>query len=183
VLQPPVRVCFVCSGNICRSPTAEVALNRLAVQAGLTELLTVDSAGTGSWHAGDDMDARSRRTMAHAGYDVPLHAAKQFLPADFASRDIVVALDTGHYNVLWWLAAEVPDVAAARDKIVLLRSFDPELEPGEEPDVGDPYYGGPGGFREVLDQVERSCAALLSAIQGAIESGVDWRQQVDRPPR
>jgi protein-tyrosine phosphatase len=121
--------------------------------------------------------------MAHAGYDVPLHAAKQFQPADFANRDIVVALDTGHYNVLWWLAAEVPDVAAARDKIVLLRSFDPELEPGEEPDVGDPYYGGPGGFREVLDQVERSCAALLSAIQGAIESGVDWRQHVDRPPR
>jgi protein-tyrosine phosphatase len=183
VLSAPVRVCFVCSGNICRSPTAEVALNRLAAAAGLGELVAVDSAGTGSWHAGHDMDDRSRETMADAGWDVPPHVAKQFEPADFATRDVVVALDTGHRNVLWWLAAETPDVEAARAKIVLLRDFDPLLGAGEEPDVGDPYYGGGRGFEEVLEQVERSCAQLLLAVQRAVEVGADGLQQLDRPPR
>lgn len=181
MVSAPVRVCFVCSGNICRSPTAEVALRRLADAAGLAELVAVDSAGTGAWHAGDDMDARSRRTMIHAGWDVPRHVAKQFRPADFASRDLVVALDGGHLNVLWWLAAETEDVEAARAKIVALRAFDPLLADGEAPDVGDPYYGGTGGFVEVLEQVERSCAQLLVAIQHAVATGADTVQQADRP--
>jgi protein-tyrosine phosphatase len=184
---PPIRVCFVCSGNICRSPTAEVALIRRAAASDRSHLVTVDSAGTGSWHAGDDMDERSRRTMTQAGWDVPPHVAKQFGAADFATRDLVVALDTGHYNVLWWLAAETADVEAARAKIVMLRAFDPELEPGEAPVVGDPYYGGGGGFTEVLEQVERSCAALLDAIERAVVSGGDLIQpgvqQEDKPPR
>jgi protein-tyrosine phosphatase len=182
MLRAPVRICFVCSGNICRSPTAEVALKRLAAESGRADLLAVDSAGTGSWHAGDEMDARSRHTMVQAGYDVPVHVAKQFEPADFATRDIVVALDTGHHNVLWWLAAETPDPEAARAEVVLLRAFDPKLGPGEEPDVGDPYYGGGGGFEEVLEQVERSCAELLAAIERAVDSGTDL-QQPDRPSR
>jgi protein-tyrosine phosphatase len=187
VLQPPVRVCFVCSGNICRSPTAEVVLIRQAAEAGMSHLLSVDSAGTGSWHAGDDMDERSRATMEDAWYDVPLHVAKQFDSRDFATRDLVVTLDSGHQNVLWWLAADAPDPAGARAKTVLLRTFDPLLAPGEEPDVADPYYGGGGGFTDVLAQVERSCAALLTAIGNALDSGGDLvaisRQQVPRPPR
>jgi low molecular weight protein-tyrosine phosphatase len=186
VLHPPVRVCFVCSGNICRSPTAEVVLTALARDTGRAGLIEVDSAGTGAWHAGDDMDERSRATMASAGYDVARHVAKQFTPADFSTRDIVVALDSGHHNVLWWLAAETEDPAAARAKIVMLRAFDPELAPGEEPDVGDPYYGGRGGFTEVLEQVERSCAELLTAIEAALDAGADVvspDQQTDSPPR
>ncbi len=186
VLHPPVRVCFVCSGNICRSPTAEVVLTALARDAGRGGLVEVDSAGTGSWHAGDDMDERSRATMAGAGYDVPRHVAKQFTPADFATRDVVVTLDSGHHNVLWWLAAETDDPAGARAKIVMLRAFDPALEPGEGPDVGDPYYGGRGGFTEVLEQVERSCAELLLAIEAALDAGADAVtpvQQTDSPPR
>jgi protein-tyrosine phosphatase len=183
VLQPPVRVCFVCSGNICRSPTAEVVLNRLAREAGWDDRVIVDSAGTGSWHAGDDMDERSRATMAEAGYDVPVHVAKQFTSSDFARRDLVITLDTGHQNVLWWLAADTPDPATARAKTRPLRMFDPLLTPGDDPDVGDPYYGGGGGFTDVLEQVERSCVELLHAIQQAVETGSDLVQQVDRPPR
>ena len=175
MLRAPVRVCFVCSGNICRSPTAEVALDRLAAAAGQSDLVSVDSAGTGSWHAGDDMDARSRHEMERAGWDVPRHVARQFEPADFASRDLVVALDRGHHDVLWWLAAETPDPEAARAKIVMLRDFDPELAPGEEPDVADPYYGGSGGFADVLGQVERSCAGLLAAIETAVRTGAEPR--------
>ena len=173
MLLPPVRICFVCSGNICRSPTAEVVLTRLAAEAGLSQLVEVDSAGTGGWHAGDDMDDRSRRTMIEAGYEVPAHVAKQFEAADFATRDVVVALDSGHRDALRWLADDTPDPAAARAKIVLLRSFDPKLADDEPPDVGDPYYGGRGGFTDVLDQVERSCAALLTAIERAVDAGAD----------
>jgi protein-tyrosine phosphatase len=87
VLSAPVRVCFVCSGNICRSPTAEVVLTAIAAEAGTSELVEVSSAGTGSWHAGDDMDARSRRTLVQAGYSWGRHVARQFVPADFASWD------------------------------------------------------------------------------------------------
>jgi protein-tyrosine phosphatase len=180
VLHPPVRICFVCSGNICRSPTAEVVLTRLADDAGLAHLIAADSAGTGSWHAGDDMDERARRTMVHAGYDVPQHIAKQFEAADFATRDLVVALDTGHYNALWWLAAEAPEPESARAKTVLLRSFDPELRTGESPDVADPYYGGPAGFVDALASIERSCAELLSALERAVEAGT---QQLESPSR
>jgi protein-tyrosine phosphatase len=185
VPPPPVRVCFVCSGNICRSPTAEVVLNRQAAEAGLDGLVVADSAGTGSWHEGDDMDERSRATMEDAGYDVPLHVAKQFQSSDFASRDLVITLDSGHQNVLWWLAVETPDVPAARAKTIPLRHFDPLLAPGEKPDVADPYYGEGGGFTEVLAQVERSCAELLSAIERGIASGPGGLgvQQVDKPPR
>jgi protein-tyrosine phosphatase len=173
----------VCSGNICRSPTAEVVLRRLAAQSGRDGLVAVSSAGTGDWHAGDDMDARSREILVKAGYDVDPHIARQFQPADFAEQDVVVALDRGHRDVLWWLAAETDDTEAARSKIVMLRDFDPELRPGEAPDVADPYYGKADGFTLVLEQVERSCAELLAAIERAVDAGAEQLQQTERPPR
>jgi protein-tyrosine phosphatase len=165
---PPVRVCFVCSGNICRSPTAEVVFRALASAAGRADRFDVDSAGTGSWHAGDDLDRRSRSTLERAGYAPGRHVAKQFTAADFAARDVVVALDRGHRDELWSLAAATPDPDAARDKIVLLRAYDPRAGAGDALDVPDPYYGGSGGFAEVLDQVQRSCAGLLAALAGPV---------------
>lgn len=176
-MQPPVRVCFVCSGNICRSPTAEVVLARLARDRGVDGLIEVDSAGTGSWHAGDDMDERARAALVDAGYDVPVHVARQFAPEDFADRDVIVALDTGHWNALWRLAGRTPDPEAARAKLVLLRTLDPELVADEDPDVADPYYGGPEGFTNVLEQVERSCVRLLDRIEQQLA------QQTESPPR
>ena len=176
-MPSPVRVCFVCSGNICRSPTAEQVLSRLADDAGLTDLIEVDSAGTGSWHAGEDMDERSRLVLTDAGYHVPRHVARQFRAADFANRDLVVALDEGHRAVLDELAGRTADPDASRAKIVLLRSYDPQLAPGDAPDIADPYYGGRRGFLEVLEQVERSCAGLLAALRAAAA------QQTESPPR
>jgi protein-tyrosine phosphatase len=176
-------VSFVCSGNICRSPTAEVVLIQLAADSGRAGLVRAVSAGTGSWHEGDDMDERSRQTLADAGYRVPRHVARQFQPADFAGLDLVVALDAGHRDVLWWLAAETDDVESARPKIVLLRAFDPQRAGEDDLDVADPYYGGRGGFTEVLEQVERSCAGLLDAIERAVASGADSVQQTESPPR
>jgi protein-tyrosine phosphatase len=187
VLSSPVRVCFVCSGNICRSPTAEVVLNHVAADSGRGGLVHAVSAGTGSWHEGDDMDERSRHTLDDAGYHVPRHVARQFQPADFAEFDVVVALDAGHRDVLWWLAAETADVESARAKIVMLRAFDPERAGADDLDVADPYYGGRGGFAEVLEQVERSCTGLLDAIERALADGGDRvfpvAQQTESPPR
>jgi protein-tyrosine phosphatase len=173
----PVRICFVCSGNICRSPTAQVLLNHLAEEAGLADLIEADSAGTGSWHAGDDMDERSRQVLTDGGYDVPLHVARQFRAADFGSYDLVVALDAGHRDVLEELARRTDDPAASRAKIVMLRRYDPKLRPGDEPDVADPYDGGRRGFLDVLEQVERSCAGLLDALRAEVT------QQTESPPR
>jgi protein-tyrosine phosphatase len=153
-----IRVCFVCSGNICRSPTAEVVLARQVAEAGLADRFAIDSAGTGGWHAGEDMDARSRATLEAAGYRVPRHAATQVTADLLADRDLVVALDSGHL-------AELSELAAGMDSpahLVLLRSFDPTA--GTDLDVGDPYYGGPDGFEEVLAQIERACAGLLPAL-------------------
>lgn len=175
-MPAPTRVVFVCSGNICRSPTAEVVLTRLAEDTGRSGLVTVASAGTGGWHAGEDMDRRSRSTLAAAGYEWPRHTARQFVAADFDRFDVVVALDSGHDAELRELARHSDDPAAARDTIVLLRTFDPELG-SDEPDVADPYYGGASGFTDVLAQVERSCAALLDAIEAGTIG-----QQTDKPP-
>jgi protein-tyrosine phosphatase len=187
VLRPPVRVCFVCSGNICRSPTAEVVLTATARATGRADLVRVDSAGTGDWHVGDEMDERSHATLRAAGYDVPRHAAKQFAAELFADRDVVVALDSGHRRTLRWLADQTAEPAASAAKIVLLREFDPELAPGEAPDVADPYYGGTRGFEDVLAQVERSCARLLDAIAAAVAGGTKLArpaaQQTESPPR
>lgn len=160
----PLRVCFVCSGNICRSPTAEAVLLALVAEAGLSDRVLVDSAGTGDWHAGDDMDARSRRVLRQHGYDHPVHVAKQFTPALFAERDLVVAIDRGHLSRLGQLAqlADEPNEAAAA--VVLLRSFDPLAVAAGDLDVPDPYYGGPSGFEDVLAQIERACAGLLTSL-------------------
>lgn len=162
-MTDPVRVVFVCSGNICRSPTAEVVLATLADRAGVADRIVVRSAGTGGWHAGEDMDRRSRATLHTAGYAWPSHSARQFTAADFARFDLVVALDSGHLAELRELARDADDPADARDKLVLLRAYDPEADDTDR-DVADPYYGGASGFTDVLAQVERSCEVLLDEL-------------------
>ena len=176
-LHLPVRVCFVCSGNICRSPTAEVALLHAAQTTGRADLVVVDSAGTGAWHAGGDMDPRSRQTLERAGYVAGRHEARQFGATDFAERDVVVALDSGHRDALLDLAEVADDPVAARASVVLLRQFDPELGADEPADVADPYYGGPTGFTDVLAQIERSCVELLGAISRALDQQARSAQQ------
>jgi len=159
------RVCFVCTGNICRSPTAEAVLRHLVVKAGLGDQIDIDSAGTGAWHIGDDMDARSRRTLVEYGYDPDLHAAKQFSADLFAERDLVIALDYGHHARLVHLAAHADDPDDAHASIVMLRSYDGEAVAEDDLEVPDPYYGGEAEFREVIEQVERACQGLLDDLR------------------
>jgi protein-tyrosine phosphatase len=167
--DPELRVCFVCSGNICRSPAAEVVLKQRLVDHGLAERVAVDSAGTGDWHAGQDMDRRTRMSLITGRYEPSLHRARQFRPANFDSRDLVIALDSGHQRHLLELAAATPDPGAAARSIRLLRSFDPTAVNAGDLDVPDPYYDAVDGFRIVLAQIERACLGLLNELESRLE--------------
>ncbi|HTZ42697.1 MAG TPA: low molecular weight protein-tyrosine-phosphatase [Jatrophihabitans sp.] len=164
-MTDPFRVCFVCTGNICRSPTAEVVFRHLAGDAGLAGRLLVDSAGTGPWHAGHDMDPRARHALLSRGYRPHDHVAKQFLADDFGERDVVVAIDSGHLARLGRLALLAGDPEEAGAALSLLRSYDRSAVLAGELDVPDPYYDDARGFELVLDQVERACAGLLDALR------------------
>jgi protein-tyrosine phosphatase len=165
------RVCFVCSGNICRSPMAEWVTRSEVSRLGLDSLVTVDSAGTGAWHVGEAADERAVRVARAAGYELagatPPHIARQFDPVWFAERELLVALDRGHAAALRDLA---PDAAAAA-RVRLLREFDTGA--GADPrdlDVADPYYGDLAGFERCLQVIEASCAGLLAAIGDAVSA-------------
>lgn len=158
----PYRICFVCSGNICRSPMAEVVMAELVAAAGLADVVVVDSAGTGDWHIGERADRRAVAALAARGYDGATHRAKQFDPHWFRQRDLVIGLDRGHERTLRSWAADASD----RGRIHLLRAFDPAVGPGagSDLDVADPYYDGPAAFEEVLDQIEAACRGLLDRV-------------------
>jgi protein-tyrosine phosphatase len=161
----PLRICFVCTGNICRSPTASVVLRARLAEAGWGDRVVIDSAGTGPWHAGKDMDPRARQALSRRGYPASPQVARQFLAADFASRDLVIALDAGHLARLGQLArlAADPDDAAA--SIILLRSYDPAAVAAGELDVPDPYHGGEPEYEAALTQIEAACAGLARALR------------------
>ncbi|MEU0249003.1 low molecular weight protein-tyrosine-phosphatase [Streptomyces sp. NPDC006235] len=156
------RVCFVCTGNICRSPMAEIVFRARVAEAGLDGLVEVDSAGTGGWHEGDGADPRTVAVLEENGYATG-HTARQFQPSWFSRLDLVVALDSGHLRALRRLAPTEQDA----QKVRLLRSYDPAA--GGDLDVPDPYYGGAEGFEECLGMVEAASAGLLAAVREDME--------------
>ncbi|MEV5352298.1 low molecular weight protein-tyrosine-phosphatase [Streptomyces sp. NPDC086081] len=156
------RVCFVCTGNICRSPMAEVVFRARVAEAGLDGLVEVDSAGTGGWHEGDGADPRTVAVLEENGYTAS-HTARQFQPSWFSRLDLVIALDSGHLGALRRLAPTEQDAR----KVKLLRSYDPAA--GDDLDVPDPYYGGPEGFEECLEMVEAASTGLLAAVRENME--------------
>jgi protein-tyrosine phosphatase len=150
----PYRICVVCLGNICRSPIAEVVLADRLRKAGLDQAVVVDSAGTGGWHVGDDMDRRSRRTLEQAGYDVPRHRARGFEAGWFDECDLVLAMDRSNLGSLERLAGGGRESGQVR----LFGSF------GQVGEVPDPYDGGPEGFVQVLAMVEQAADALVEEL-------------------
>lgn len=155
-----MKVLFVCTGNICRSPTAEAVLRAMAIQRGLGERVFAASAGTHGYHIGEAPDPRTQDAALRRGYPMTGQIARKVTAGDFAAFDFVVAMDQGHYQALKRLAP-----AAAGGK---LRLFMDLVAEAATRDVPDPYYGGPNGFEDVLDIVEAGVSALLDEIEAAL---------------
>jgi protein-tyrosine phosphatase len=156
----PYRIAFVCLGNICRSPMADVILARLVDEAGLAGKVEVSSSGTGDWHMGQPMDSRAAAQLRAEGYDASAHRAKQF-DASWLDNDLVLAMDSQNL-------ASISHGAGVSDRVRMFRSFDPLADDSGDParlDVPDPFYGGDEGFVDVLEMVERTCRRLLTEIE------------------
>ncbi len=142
---------------------ADVVLQRHLVEAGLDAGsaggVSVASSGTGDWHIGHPMDQRAAATLTAAGYDPSRHRAQQFGPPWLEEHDLVLVMDSQNLRDVVQMGAVTSEPGPAR--VRLFRDFDSH-EPGGE--VPDPYYGGDSGFEEVLDMVERTCAALVTAL-------------------
>ena len=161
----PVRLLFVCLGNICRSPTAEGVMRALVREAGLQATVELDSAGTGGWHVGSAPDPRAAAAAGARGIELG-GRARTVTSADFERFDLVLAMDRANARELRRLAGDEQQ----RAKVRLLREFDPAYAhegtsaSGADLDVPDPYYGAAGGFEEVLDLVQAACRGLLAQI-------------------
>jgi protein-tyrosine phosphatase len=157
-----MKILFVCTGNICRSPTADGVLRHMVAQAGLGNAVTVDSAGTHGYHIGDPPDPRSTAAAAARGFDLSALRARKVTAADFRTFDLILAMDQSHFR---HLAAMRPKDAKADLKLFL------DFHPAGGKDVPDPYYGGPEEFERVLDMIETASAALLAHARGGFAKG------------
>lgn len=163
-MSQPYRICFVCTGNICRSPMGEVVLRRMLENAGLDERVVVDSAGISSWHVGDGADPRTVAVLKRGGYDGARHLARQFDVDWFADRDLVLAADKGHMRALRAMAAPGGGEEAV-DHVRLLREFDPDAVAANTLELSDPYYGGTHEFTQCLAEVEAACRGLVEHLE------------------
>ncbi len=157
-----MKICFVCLGNIVRSPLAENMFRHVAEKNGVGEKYDVDSAGTSAYHVGEKPDSRMRKVARERGLTYS-GSARQFQKEDFERFDLIIAMDTDNRRALERLADSPQDA----NKIRLMREFDPQAQPDDG--VPDPYYGGMKGFHRVFDIVERSTRELLEALEGGEE--------------
>ena len=151
------RVLFVCTGNICRSPTAHGILQHRVREAGLDDRIVVDSAGTHGYHVGEPPDARSIAAAARRGYDLASLRARRFVRHDFERFDLVLVADEGHREHLARLVK--PSQGHKLRKILDYSSRYRGM------DVPDPYYGGTEGFGRVLDMLEDAADGLLECLK------------------
>lgn len=151
-----VAVLFVCTGNICRSPTAEAIFRKIVADAGLGEAILADSAGTHAYHVGEPPDSRARAAASRRGYDMSGLRAKKVERTDFDRFDLILAMDGEHRSFLEGLRSP-----AAEGQVKLIMSYARRFA---EKEVPDPYYGGPQGFERVLDMLEDSAQGLLETL-------------------
>jgi protein-tyrosine phosphatase len=156
--EAKIAVCFVCLGNICRSPTAEGVFIHQVEQAKLIDRFVIDSAGTGDWHIGEPPDRRALAEARRRGVRLP-SIARQVVAGDFARFDLLLAMDRRNRADLLGMARGEP----ARQKVRLFREFDPTAPPDAE--VPDPYFGGDEGFAEVFDICWRASEGLLAHLR------------------
>lgn len=153
----PIKLLFVCLGNICRSPLAEGVFRDQVRRAGLEDYFEIDSSGTGNWHVGDGADRRMQQTARGHGVSLDEHRATQFAREDLARYDHIFVMDKSNLRDV--LAQDVED--RHNGKVRLFREFDPE--PGDY-QVPDPYYGGDQGFENVYRIVERTARTILDRL-------------------
>lgn len=152
-----LRVLFVCTGNICRSPLAEAIFSHYVHEEGLTDRFVADSAGIDSWHVGERADPRTCAVGAEHGIAVT-SVARQFEIRDYDRFDRIIAMDRGHLN---GLRARAPK--GHQDKVHLMRDYDVPENQGK--DVPDPYYGGPAGFEAMYQMLAICCRNLLDSLK------------------
>ncbi len=165
-MSRPVRVLFVCLGNICRSPLAEGVFRDKVRAAGLDGIIDIDSAGTGAWHVGNPPDRRMMATAKRQGVDISAQRARQFVDTDLADFDHILAMDKSNLHDILFLDAG-DDFG---HRVTLFRQWDPE--PGDY-EVPDPYYGGDAGFEHVYEIVNRTAEALLKGLAAHYELAGD----------
>ena len=156
-MPKPVRVLFVCMGNICRSPTAEGVFRKLHKELAPTLDIEADSAGTHAYHIGEPPDARSQAAALKRGVDISGLRGRQATFQDFHEFDYVIAMDSDNLRRLQAIRPK-----EAKGQLRLLLEYAPAAG---ALDVPDPYYGGPGGFEKVLDLVEQGGRGLLEDIR------------------
>jgi protein-tyrosine phosphatase len=158
----PVKILFVCMGNICRSPTAEGVFKGMVEKAGLAREIVSDSAGTHDYHVGEAPDPRAQSAALTRGYDLSPLCARQVSRRDFSEFDYVLAMDEANLRQLKQLCP--PEHAG---KVKLFMDFAGE---GGAREVPDPYYGGAQGFEHVLDMVEQAARGLLGHLRQRIRA-------------
>ncbi len=157
-MNATVEICFVCMGNICRSPLAQGVFEPLVKREGLQDRVVVSSAGVGDWHVGDPPDSRMQATARKHGIHLSSRA-RQFQAADFKRMDLVLAMDHSNMSAL----QQMRPAPELQNKLFLFRSFDPENNGDLE--VPDPYYGDGEGFETVFQIVERTCPQVLQRVK------------------
>ena len=155
----PVRVLFVCLGNICRSPAAEILFNAAVTRAGAQNRISADSCGTASYHIGSKPDSRMLAALQRAGYAWGGHRARQFRRADFAAFDLIIPQDESNRSDILHLAR----TAEQKAKVIPMSRWFPADATDRE--VPDPYYGGEAGFDHVVRLLESATAALVQEIE------------------
>jgi protein-tyrosine phosphatase len=175
-MTEPYRIITVCTGNICRSPMAERMLQRAADRAGLD--VVVDSAGISGWEVGNPIDPRAVARLDAVGISSAGHSARQFQPAWFAERDLILALDAGHFDALCTAA---PD-EAARVKVRMLRSFDPAVagRAAAEQGIDDPWFGGTRDFEDSWRFIDAAIPGVLEHVRSARRPARPARGEQDR---
>ena len=152
-----ISVLFCCMGNICRSPTAEAIFRARVEEAGLAQLIIIDSVGTHDYHIGSPPDSRTQRAAKQRGYDLSMLRGRQISIPDFSRFDYVLAMDEANMAILQNICPQ--------ENIQRLGLFLKYAQRHQEREVPDPYYGGEDGFERVLDMVEDAAEGLLLHIK------------------
>lgn len=156
-----VKVLFVCLGNICRSPTAQGVFENEVREAGLSDRIEIDSAGTGHWHIGKSPDGRATDAASQRGIDISGQVARSIRPEDFQEFDLILAMDRDNLSAVQQMAP-----VDSRASVELFLDYAHNHQDTDE--VPDPYFGGAKGFHRVLELVEDASHGLLAHLRERI---------------